>query len=451
MFIRFNVSNFLSFYEETEFNMLAATSLKTHKEHVYRVKKDVNVLKASAIYGANGAGKSNLIGAIHSLKEIVSFGKIPKNVTEKKNKLIEGAIEKPMSHEIEFSIENKIYTYGIVFDSNLCLEEWLYETGTPNGKMVFERKYSIQKKHTKIKLAEKYVKNEKSKLLISLMEDNLLKNNELLISKNENLKIKEIDNVIDWFEEKLVIMYPTTKSASIFNNTYSDTDFKRFSENLLQTFDVGINKLELIKEDFEIFANREAVFVEKEEMENLKSDLDEGEEYIFERRDYTVSVSKEGDKYIAQRIVSSHSVNKRDILFELKEESDGTRRLLDFVPMVNCLLNEECTYIIDEIDRSLHPALLHKLIKKIMDDNTTKGQLIFTTHESSLLNCKIFRADEIWFAEKNKQKQTTELYTLNEFKPRPDLDIEKGYLNGRFGAIPFLSRLEDLNWHENGI
>ena len=77
-----------------------------------------------------------------------------------------------------------------------------------------------------------------------------------------------------------------------------------------------------------------------------------------------------------------------------------------------------------------------------------KGQLIFTTHDAGLLDGKIFRNDEIWFAEKDRETQNTHLYTLDEFKPRADLDIEKGYLNGRFGAIPFLAKLNELNWEE---
>lgn len=450
MLIRFNISNFLSFNEETEFNMLAANSLRTYKEHIYTINKNLNVLKASAIYGANGAGKSNLIKGINSLQEIVGDGYIPKKVVSKKNKLILGAKERPITHEIEFSIGKNVYSYGIIFDSNLCLEEWLYKTGGKDAKMIFERKYSKDKKQPVIKLSEKYLKSAKSKLLISLMEENLLKNNELLISKNENLKIKEISDVLYWFDKCLVIIYPETRSASIFNNNYSNSNFKKFSENLLQTFNLGIDNLALLNEDFETFLSREN-FIEKEDIEEIKNGLDDGHIYVFEGNKFTVSVAKENEKYIVKRVVASHKIDGKDILFEIKEESDGTQRLLDFVPMINSLLNNEKTYIIDEIDRSLHPALLHALIKKVMNDETTKGQIVFTTHESSLLSCKIFRADEIWFAEKDKQTQSTQLYTLNEFKPRNDLDIEKGYLNGRFGAIPFLSKLEDLNWNEDGI
>lgn len=379
MLIRFNTSNFLSFNEETEFNMLASNSLKMHKDHVYTLKKNLNVLKASAIYGANGAGKSNLIKAIHSFKEIVEEGYIPKNADLRKNKLVADSMNKPITFEVEFSTGDKIYTYGISFSSNICLEEWFYETGIKSPKLIFERKYSPEKKHPVIKMNEKFIKTEKNKLLITLMEENLLKNNELFISKRENLKIKELDELFDWFICGLIIIYPDTHYNSVLNDSYSNENFRSFSEKLLDSFDLGIDKL---------------------------------------------------------------------ILFDIKDESDGTKRLFDFILMIDNLLKNDSTYIVDEFDRSLHPFLLQKLVQKIMSSKT-KGQFVFTTHETGLLNCKIFRADEIWFVKKDKELRSTQLYTLAEFKPRYDLDIEKGYLNGRFGAIPFLSKLEDLNWENH--
>ena len=109
-------------------------------------------------------------------------------------------------------------------------------------------------------------------------------------------------------------------------------------------------------------------------------------------------------------------------------------------------LSADCTYVIDELDRSLHPTLVRTLVSRIVNDKNMKGQLIFTTHDAGLLDGKVFRNDEIWFAEKDRETQSTHLYTLDEFKPRADLDLEKGYLNGRFGAIPFLARFNELNW-----
>ena len=163
---------------------------------------------------------------------------------------------------------------------------------------------------------------------------------------------------------------------------------------------------------------------------------------------FTVSIRREGDKYYARRVQAQHEVRNTLYDFELKEESDGTQRVFDFVPMVQNVKSKDYTYVIDEIDRSLHPTLVRALVNKIVTDKNMKGQLIFTTHDAGLLDGKIFRNDEIWFAEKDRETQSTNLYTLDEFKPRADLDIEKGYLNGRFGAIPFLAKLNELNWEE---
>jgi AAA15 family ATPase/GTPase len=103
-------------------------------------------------------------------------------------------------------------------------------------------------------------------------------------------------------------------------------------------------------------------------------------------------------------------------------------------------------YVIDEIERSIHPMLIFEIIRKFSADKETTGQLIFTTHESNLLNQNIFRQDEIWFTEKDPNG-STDLYSLSDFKEHSTIDIRKGYLTGRYGSIPFLSNLQDLNWH----
>jgi AAA15 family ATPase/GTPase len=110
-------------------------------------------------------------------------------------------------------------------------------------------------------------------------------------------------------------------------------------------------------------------------------------------------------------------------------------------------LFENSVVVIDEIDQSIHPSLLKSLIRKIMNEERMNGQLIFTTHESNLLDLDIFRQDEIWFAEKKSTGETS-LYSMSDFKPRYDLDVRKGYLNGRFSAIPFLGNLMDLKWEQ---
>jgi AAA15 family ATPase/GTPase len=160
-----------------------------------------------------------------------------------------------------------------------------------------------------------------------------------------------------------------------------------------------------------------------------------------------IIIVKENNKIWVKTLKVGH-IGKRNksVFFNLDEESDGTVRLLDFVPAFKNVISDQKVYIIDEIERSIHPLLIKELVQKFSADSMTKGQLIFSTHESQLLNQEIFRQDEIWFAEKNNDG-STDLYSLNDFKEHKTIDIQKGYLNGRYGSIPFLGNLKDLKWH----
>ena len=126
-------------------------------------------------------------------------------------------------------------------------------------------------------------------------------------------------------------------------------------------------------------------------------------------------------------------------------ESDGTIRLIEYTPVIYLVLNQDCTVLIDEVERSLHPILIKEIITKLSESETAKGQLVFTTHESCLLDQDILRPDEIWFAQKD-QDQATQFYPLSDFNIHKTANIENGYLNGRYGGIPFLSNLKDLHW-----
>lgn len=441
MLIRFVVSNFLSFEEEREFNMLAGT-FKTHKHHVYSAGK-LDLLKSAAIYGANGAGKSNLIKAIEFLQDIVVEGGIKKSVNDKKFKLNKTNVEKPISFEIEFSVEKKIYSYGVSLNHSVVTEEWLYESGiTTEDKMIFERKLAKLGKQ-ELKLADKYQKTPKQKLLRELMEESLLKSGELLISKLDELKIDAIESVHNFISKKLILIYPNSKFQNFIPQLVFSKKFNSFANELLQAFDTGVTELTVESIDIEKYFGSEDGELKAE----IIGQLEDGDDIILNGENGSVLITKEKDKNVVKKMLTLHVNNEgQDIPFDLENESDGTKRLLDFIPAFDRILQHDVTFIIDEIDQSLHPALLKALVHKIMSDVTTKGQLIFTTHESNLLDLEIFRQDEIWFVEKDKKTGGSQLYSLSDFKPRYDLDIRKGYLKGRFGAIPFLARLEDLKW-----
>jgi uncharacterized protein len=447
MLIRFVVTNFLSFNEEREFNMLAG-AYKTHKHHVYAAGK-VDVLKAAAIYGANGAGKSNFIKAMAFLQNAVIEGRISTSIHHKKFKLDKTKINEPSVFEIEFFINKKIYIYGLSVHHLHIVEEWLYESGVSNeDKMIFERKQSPSGK-PKIEFSDKFQKNKKAKLLVELMEDNLLKNNELLLGKTDILKMDALTMARQWIQNQFVIIFPNHKFNGLLGAIAASNPFKQFANELLQTFDTGVNTLEIEPIDFDTFFREQ----DKTEKTALLNQLESVEkDMFFDSPIGNVLITKINDKYWVQKIVALHkNTESTPIRFDLQDESDGTQRLLDFLPVFSDILTRDVTYVMDEIDQSLHPALLYALIHKIMADQTAKGQIIFSTHESSLLNLDLFRQDEIWFVEKNQQTGASQLYSLSEFKPRYDLDIQKGYLKGRFGAIPFLAPLENLKWNQNGL
>ena len=160
------------------------------------------------------------------------------------------------------------------------------------------------------------------------------------------------------------------------------------------------------------------------------------------------SVDGNGGHIIKKPVTYHQNARCENVTFEIFEESDGTRRLLDIIPAIDLYL-KGATVVIDEVNESLHPSLLKTIMAKIMDSSPAEGgQFIVTTHESNLLDYDLFRQDEIWFVEKNNG--STEIYPLTDFKPRADLQLEKGYLMGRFGAIPFLANLKDLNWQQDG-
>ncbi len=442
MLIRFVVSNFLSFDEEQEFNMIAG-NLKGHKEHVYHLPK-LDILKASAIYGANGAGKSNLIKAIDFLSNIVKSGRVAHPISEKKFKLNKANREKPTHFEVEYYINGKTYAYGVTIGILAeVIEEWLVETRPEKeDKLIFERKLENQK--TTINTAERYRKTERQKLLIELLEENLLKANDLLVKEATSVKILEIDLLVEWFNN-LIIMFPSSKFVPLVKHISESSYFKNFCNTVLRGLDTGVQELDVLHQDFEKILNQ----LPSAKRDEIIGKLSDGKKAMVQLDSAFIMMSKENDDYIAKKLVARHKdIDGNAVDFDFSEESDGTVRLVDFVPAISNIINHPMVVIIDEIDQSLHPALLRALVTKVMNDNETEGQFIFTTHESSLLDLDIFRQDEIWFVEKSHVTGSSQYYSLMTYKPRYDLDIQKGYLKGRFGAIPFLANLNDLNWNE---
>ena len=449
MLIRFFVNNVFSFGEEKEFNMIPALGAKRLKEHKY-LKDRFEILKMASLYGANAAGKSNLVVALKMLKQIVTEEALWSNQSDTHCKFIEKA-EEPQVLGVEFYSGIRAYYYALKIVGNRISEEELYESGLGKREdiLIFERKTDVDGE-TSILFFEEFKKSEENKVLATVIERNLSKFNKpvlkLLISLNNTLLNDKIKDAFDWFDSTLNILTPYSRPNSLVERIDTNEEFRKYAQDTLCAFHIGIKELVTEKKNLEHFWGED----DGSGLDKLKKTIEESptKKIIFRSKNGNQLVlSKEDESFYVKQLKLSHvGKNEKVASFNLDEESDGTIRLLDFIPAFKDVFSKEKVYVIDEIERSIHPVLIKELVKKFSTDNKTKGQLIFTTHESNLLDQDIFRQDEIWFAEKNREGMT-DLYSLSDFKVHSTLDIRKGYLTGRYGSIPFLGNLQDLNWH----
>ena len=429
--------------------MLAAP-LKTHANHVYyNPTKRLKVLKGAAIYGANGAGKSNIVKAIYFLRDTILAGSLPPEVSQYKYKLDETISKQPTIFDIEYEWNKKFYAYHLEILNDIVSEEGLYELGFQNNdKVLFERKLNFQTDKINVTIGEKKFLDSRTKMLASLLSDNILDNSKLLLSNHSMLNDAKISNAFSWFRNGIVILFPNSTYSAIAKPLSDSEEFSRFANNIITTLDTGVTQLGVETIPFDKFFREEDAAYKRQLIAKLnarKSDMP-----VPMKNGLTLVASIDGNgEYVIKKPVTYHqNAMRKNISFEIVEESDGTRRLLDIIPAIDVYL-KGATVIIDEVNESLHPSLLKTIMAKIMGSSPAEGgQFIVTTHESNLLDYDLFRQDEIWFVEKNNG--STEIYPLTDFKPRTDLQLEKGYLMGRFGAIPFLANLKDLNWQQDG-
>lgn len=448
MLVRFITKNFLSFKEETEFNMLTGR-FKIHKDHIYETSNGIEVLKVASIYGANGSGKSNLVKALEYLQDLVLHGEIHTSNKPRKFKLDPSLKDQPTTFEVEFIIDDKLYSYGLAIQKGVIHEEWLFEVEPATSDiMIFERKLINEK--ISINLHSKYLESQKEELLLDVYQDEILKKNELFLSKVYE-KYEDLENAHDWFEHYLRIIHPRAKPQYLAAKFTVSSDFRKFTNDLLSNFDTGVHSLGIKTIPVDIFFgedDRELKEQMIEEFEEAESSTGEGHAIVVKSAKEDLYITKEEDGMMVNKIVADHTCTDGSLVsFDLEDESDGTRRLLDLIPAIEMINEIPGTIFIDEIDQSIHPALLKNFLKKLLKNDKMKGQILFTTHESNLLDLNLFRQDEIWFTEKDSYGATN-IYSLSDYKPRYDLDIRKGYLKGRFGALPFLGNLKDLNWSD---
>ncbi|GAB2622449.1 AAA family ATPase [Belliella aquatica] len=445
MLIRFVIENMFSFGERKEFTTIPNNRLKTLQDHKYNVD-GFEILKLSSIYGANGAGKSNLIKSLFQFQKLITKEEIPFKLKDTQFKF---GNQKEQILAIEFIQDNTALYYAIVISEDKISTEELYVSGLgkKEDKLIFERK--TLNKETTIKFLDDFENDEKSQVLKTVLLEEFVKPNEpvlKLLSNRDNKFLKDVKKAYHWFSETLEIITPDSKPRALAHIIDTDIEFKKYAEDLMCSFNIGITSLGTEKKNIRDFFGED----NENELDKLIKAVEDAPKKMIgltSRRGDEIILVKENDTIWVKTLKVGHSSSDKTAFFDLDEESDGTIRLLDFVPAFKNVISSEKVYIVDEIERSIHPLLIKELVKKFSLDKKTKGQLIFTTHESNLLDQEIFRQDEIWFAEKDING-STDLYSLSDFKEHKTIDIRKGYLNGRYGSIPFLGNLEDLKWHD---
>lgn len=446
MLIRFIAKNIYSFKDETEFNLFPnkAQGLQHH-----RVKNgDFEFLRFSAIYGANGSGKSNLIKSISFLDTLVEEGKLPSATEELKFKLNNDNLKSPISLGIEFISSNIPFFYTITFDGDKILYEYLAKSNKNNDVLIFERNFDV--KTQEVKFHEDYYKTDKEKLFAEVLSEKLIQKNELLItflSKKYPEDFKLVRSAFDWFNETLVIIKPDAKPGGIAHILDKVPAMKDFANKFIPSLNTGISEIEVEKKKFdEFFGNSGDAKSKKRLIEDVKNQPDKLSLLTHSETGEEITLAYENDEIITKRLITKHQNSLgKNTDFNLGQESDGTRRLIDYIPAFQGIINSNNVFVIDEIERSIHPMTIKEIMTKLALDESIQGQLIFSTHESNLLDQSIFRPDEIWFAQKDFDG-SSKIYSLSDFKIHNTINIENGYLKGRFGGIPFLGNFKDLNW-----
>lgn len=399
MLVNFTFKNFRSFRDEMTLSMEAA-SIQELSEAVVK-SCDEELLPVAVMYGANSSGKSNVLKALKAMRDVLlnSVKLNPKDKLDAEPFCLDlTSAEQPTSFEIQFTLNGSKFRYGFDYTANEILAEWLYE------KCVGEREFELflrsgnEFKISKTRFAEGNGKQDATP------------SNRLFVSLVAQLNGKLSQSILDWFSSIEYISgmdgkeYAGKTLEMLFLNQQGATEIKQ----LFTETNLGFNELDIELDD------SVAMKMKAESVHNL----------------YDADGTMVG--------VRTFSTDKM--------ESEGTKKMIEIAgPLVDAILSGKIL-VVDELDAKLHPFLTRKIIGLFMDReiNRNGAQLIFATHDTNLLNLQYLRRDQIWFTEKDKT-DSTELYSLVEFrddagnKVRNDRNIEKDYINGRYGAIPFMS------------
>lgn len=445
MLLQFVVENFLSFRDPVTLSLLAAEGVAHEPPQVVRGPEGRDVLRCAAIYGANASGKSNLVRALSFALDLILEGTSSgRKIDARPFRLDPSFKELPSRFELEIGAGGRRFSYGFAITSKLVQAEWLF-VGNGDGEQVwFERGGDREDDGpaSRIRIGTALAADQDRRQFLGFVAEGT-RPNQLFLTEAWERNVKELEPVLEALRAVRVI-WPTAYFTFLADKIDSDPPFRKFLGEFLKGAGTGL----------------EGIDVERMEWDGSKLQRDLLSALAGEHKGYVSdefgAIRRSGADKLEELHLQGLHRGRDDTLVKLglEEESDGTRRLLHLAPVLYSSTHEErggAVYVIDELERSLHPLLTRLFIERFLA-TPTEGppvQLIFTTHDTNLLDLSLLSRDSIWFTEKDPHGASA-LYSLAEFKAEQleqlGAHLEKGYLQGRFGAIPFFGDPAKLRW-----
>ncbi len=331
------------------------------------------------------------------------------------------------------------------------LEEWLFACPKNQELRYFERITDEQGKAKVVIGASLAPKRSKERKFLQDFVARGTRENQLFLTEAVESNVKKLEPLYQWFSGVLTVMPADMLIQPVEIRAGKEIKFIEIMGDFLCMADTGISGIDTEEEELLDF-DKHLPWMSEDGWQRLENELTKGVIVTFgDENGASFAICSDGDKApVLIRLKTKHIRTDGGVmLFDFSEESAGTQRIMHILPILADLEESQKVYVIDELDRKLHPLLSRLFVEAFIERaENSSAQLIFTTHEADLLDLSLLRGDEIWFVEKDKQG-SSHLYSLSEFKMRPGLEIKKGYLQGRFGAIPFVGDINTLGWKKN--
>ncbi len=443
MLINFQVQNFKSFWKPTNFSMIAS-SVRRHPSHVAEIGI-CNVLKSAFIFGANAGGKSNFIKAMEFAKHVIEEGLDNVSCDRIHFRLAPvGQSDNVGVFQFTICVASKFYEYGLAisYSEASIISEWLalLSDEGKQSKLVFSCDWT--RESAKIETDFELNENDKTRFDVYREDASVLALHKRTFLAEIATKALRSDadsffthfaSAFAWFK-KFTIVFPESIYGGMVRYVLDEKARLSFG-TLLNHFDTGIEKLDTQNVDAEkVFAD-----IPTEKRQILKSQIianltrAKKKFAALNGPDNSYLVHYRNGRLTMEKVVANHG--RKDDPFDRKDESDGTQRLYDLLPLQR-MFSEDTVVAIDELDRSLHTKATLEFIRLFFQHaDGHRSQLIATTHDASILDLELLRQDEIWFVDRGDDNASS-LFPLTKFKARFDKDIRKDYLLGRYDALP---------------